>query len=78
MRKGLTIAGFAFIAASAAVMGCSNDRTVVRRETVETVPSAPIVERRTQIHVPPPVEETTTTYQSGTVEQRTHSIETIE
>jgi hypothetical protein len=77
MGKRLTIAGLALIATSV-VMGCSNERTVVRRETVETVPAAPIVERRTQIHVPPPVEETTTTYQSGTVEQRSHSIETIE
>ena len=45
-----------------AMLGCGHDRTVVRRETVTTVPAAPIVTKRTTVETvpaPPSVESET-------------------
>jgi hypothetical protein len=82
MHKTLTITACALVAAGVAA-GCSSERRVVRTETVERVPAAPVVERQTTVRTVPPsapaIEERTTTYQSGSVEHRTKTTtETIE
>jgi len=69
-RSAMTIA--ATFVLSGVLWGCGGEtRTITRRETVETIPAAPVVvEKRTTIEsVPPPVVEHERT--ERTVERRT-------
>ncbi len=80
MQKTIRAAAITLIAGGI-IAGCGHEtRTVVRKETVQTVPAPVVVERRTTVQeVPPPTvqERTTTTYGSGgTVTERTRTIET--
>ena len=63
--------------ASATVLGCGhNERTVIRRETVQTIPPPAVVEKRTTVEAvpaPPIVEQRSTTVRSGSVE-RTYDV----
>jgi hypothetical protein len=78
MRKALTITVLA-VAAAGLTAGCSSDRRIVRTETVETVPAAPVVEQTTIRTVPPPAPVyEQRTYESGSVEHRTKTIETYD
>jgi hypothetical protein len=81
MHKGIRAAAITLIA-SGIIAGCGHEtRTIVRKETVQTVPAPVVVERRTTVEEVPAAptvqEKTTTTYGSGgTVQQRTRTIET--
>ncbi len=66
------------LAAATAVMGCGHEKTVVRRETVQTVP-APVVRKQTTTveteHGVPIREERTVVSPGQVVEHRTTTVE---
>ena len=70
MRRTIQLCGLALLASTIAV-GCGgSDKTVIRRETVQTVP-APVVQRQTTVETVPaaPIVEQRTTVRSGSVER---------
>jgi hypothetical protein len=71
MRKTIQLCGLALLASTFAV-GCGgSDKTVIRRETVQTIPPPAVVQKQTTVETVPaaPIVEQRTTVRSGSVER---------
>jgi hypothetical protein len=70
-RTHLYVSTLALLASAA--LGCGHsEKTMIRRETVQTIPPPTVVERRTTVEAvpaPPIVEHRSTTVRSGSVER---------
>ena len=71
MRRTLYLGAFALLASAA--LGCGHsEKTMIRRETVQTLPPPTVVERKTTVETVPAapiVEQRSTTVRSGSVER---------
>ncbi len=71
MRRTIQLCGLALLASTIAV-GCGgSDKTVIRRETVQTIPAPAVVQKQTTVETVPaaPIVEQRTTVRSGSVER---------
>ena len=71
MRRTIQLCGLALLASTIAV-GCGgSEKTVIRRETVQTIPPATVVQKQTTVETVPaaPIVEKRTTVRSGSVER---------